>query len=921
MRTVYVVPHCHWDREWYQPQELFRWRLVRMIDELLDHMERCPDFRCFNLDGQSIVVADYLALRPENEGRLRALVASGRVTIGPWWVQPDEFLPSAESHIRNLQRGVRYAERLSDCARVGHCADQFGHVAQLPQIMRQFGLTSACLWRGVPDSIPGWSFWWESPDGSRLPVLYLRNSYSNGWRLPEDVDGLLARAGREERDRRDNEPVLLMNGTDHSRMEKHVPAALAQAAGRGYDFCLATLAEYEAAMVEAGFDATVHRGELRSPDRSNILAGVLSARLNLKQRDFAVSSLLERCAEPLELLAFLHGGSDRRAALRRAWDLLLENAPHDSICGCSVDQVHREMLPRYDRAEQLAGQVAREAVAEMAPRFALPPEGGLLIFRPIAGAPVPVACHVPARWSATQVQLPSGDRVPCALGPAAEDETLSDEDLSPAEILARVEFVREGLYDGRRVQAIRWQLRHRRLGVDIVVGDGIASFDDGPAREALRAVVCDGLADAARLRVILEGTRTLRLSLPAADSVGLVLVRPDSGEVETVRSDIAADKDRIGNRFFEVRFRRGRLQVHDWQNGIDVENANVFVDEGDRGDEYNADILPDAVLEPASAELLEVSGDGVSATLRYLTLLDVPQGLRRDRKARRRRRDLLPIVTEVTLWSGVPRVDFRVVVENTVQDHRLRVLFPLPFAAASVWTENQFHVAERSITPPPWNGVSMEQPPVTFPQKTFAACEAEEIGLAVLNRGLPEGEVVRDTGGRQALALTLLRCVGWLSRTDLTSRRGGAGPAMATPEAQLPGPHIFDYALTTYRGGWQAAGVLPLAHAFAHPSLAFPASSAGGDEVALPLVRVTPPTAMTSALHRSDVDGAPLIRVWNASEEATEAIVQVLAAGEGAGLVDLLDRHAGNVDDATTEGWRFPLRPWEIATVRFGRRG
>src|SRR5687768_8442174 len=383
-RTVYVVPHCHWDREWYQPHELFRWRLVQMIDELLDHMESHPEYRCFNLDGQSIVIDDYLALRPENEGRLRALIEAGRIVIGPWWVQPDEFLPSGESHIRSFQRGIRFAERLGGSLRVGHCADQFGHIAQMPQLMKQLGLTSACLWRGVSDAIPGWSFWWEAPDGTRLPVLYLRNSYSSGWRLPSDPDDLLERVRRQERELAEGLPAVLMNGTDHSRMEPHVPAALDAAKDRGYEFKLATLGEYEAAVLAAGIDEVVHEGEMRSPDRSNVLVGVLSARMNIKQRDFQVSGALEKYAEPLELLSYLHRGPDGTPALRHAWRTLLENSPHDSICGCSVDQTHTEMFPRYDRAEQLALQVAKESLWHVAGRVEVPAPGGLAVFRPVA---------------------------------------------------------------------------------------------------------------------------------------------------------------------------------------------------------------------------------------------------------------------------------------------------------------------------------------------------------------------------------------------------------------------------------------------------------------------------------------------------------------------------------------------------------
>ena len=415
-RTVYVVPHCHWDREWYQPHELFRWRLVQMIDELLDHMEAHPEFRCFNLDGQSIVIDDYLELRPENEGRLRSLIQQGRIVIGPWWVQPDEFLPSGESHIRSFQKGIRFAERLGGSLRIGHCADQFGHIAQMPQLMAGLGLTSACLWRGVPDSVPGWSFHWESPDGTRIPVLYLRNSYSSGWRLPTDPVELIERVRRQERDRRPDEPALLMNGTDHSRIERTVPQALAAAAGRGYDFQIVTLAEYERAQFAAGIDDHVHHGELRSPDNSNVLVGVLSARMNIKQRDFRVAAQIERYAEPLELLSWLHDGPDASPALRQAWRLQLENSPHDSICGCSVDQTHREMLPRYDRAEQLARQVSRESMAHLVKRLDVPAPGGLAVFRPVPHAAAVLECEVPADWlGTTALRRPDGTAILCTV--------------------------------------------------------------------------------------------------------------------------------------------------------------------------------------------------------------------------------------------------------------------------------------------------------------------------------------------------------------------------------------------------------------------------------------------------------------------------------------------------------------------------
>lgn len=921
-RTVYVVPHCHWDREWYQPHELFRWRLVQMIDELLDHMEAHPEYRCFNLDGQSIVIDDYLELRPENEGRLRAFIESGRIVIGPWWVQPDEFLPSGESHIRSFQKGIRFAERLGGSLKVGHCADQFGHIAQMPQLMAQLGLTSACLWRGVPDAIPGWSFWWEAPDGTRLPVLYLRNSYSSGWRLPNDPDDLLERTRRQEKELRDGLPAVLMNGTDHSRMEPHVPAALERARDRGYDFRMATLAEYERALLAAGVDEVTHHGELRSPDRSNVLVGVLSARMNIKQRDFEVSGALEKYAEPLELLAYLHHGPDGSPALRHAWRLLLENSPHDSICGCSVDQTHREMFPRYDRAEQLARQIARESIAHMIRNAEVPAGGALAVYRPVPGAAAILEADVPLDWASfDRLRLPDGTPVPYFLDidGATGGEDFVHEQVTPRGAHRHLDFLREQRYENHAIEAMEWELDGRHLRVTTTVGQDITVVDEETVREEVRQVAANNLADTAEVTVRRSVRARLKAVLPASDTVGVQILTPHDSGADDETPGLPSRG--IANEYYEVRLRKGKLVIRDWQHGIDIVNANAFASEGDRGDEYNADILPDAVIAPVAAEVVERTANRVSSTLKYVTLLQVPAGLNRKR-AQRKTKDtvVLPIVTEVTLWNGLPRVDFRVTVENGARDHRLRALFPLPFHVEHAITENQFHVAARPLAVPPWNGVSNEQPPTTFPQKTFAAFEADGSGLAVFNKGLQEGEVVRDRRGRQAYALTLLRCVGWLSRPDLVSRRGGAGPTIATEDSQMQGRHTFEYSLTSYRGTWREAGVQALAHGFCYAPLAFGTNehegSLGPD---MPLATFAAPGVVPSAMHRSDEDGAPIVRVYNASGPDVTATVAVPAASGSAGLVDLMDRRTGEVESQEGE-WLVPLREWQIASLRFGRR-
>jgi alpha-mannosidase len=307
---LFIIPHTHWDREWYEPFQRFRMRLVRLMDKLLDILDRDPNFPYFMLDGQTVVLEDYLEVRPEQETKLRRYIREGRLLVGPWYVLPDEFLVSPEALIRNLLRGIRIASDFGAVMRIGYVPDPFGHIDQLPQILRGFDIDMAVLRRGLADEPT--EFWWESPDGTRVLMEYLRDGYDNAAWLPADEDNFVA-AIECIRDALAPHAIthnlLLMNGTDHMEPRADLPRLIAAANARLTDSTLihSTLPQFVEA-VRAELDESkliTVRGELRSPKRHHLLPGVLSTRLGIKQRNAACQTLLEKWTEPFAAIATL----------------------------------------------------------------------------------------------------------------------------------------------------------------------------------------------------------------------------------------------------------------------------------------------------------------------------------------------------------------------------------------------------------------------------------------------------------------------------------------------------------------------------------------------------------------------------------------------------------------------------------------
>ncbi len=815
---AFWVSHAHWDREWYRTFQAFRARLVDAVDALLDLCAADPDYR-FLLDGQTVAIEDYLALRPQREAELRGLVETGRVTIGPWYVQPDSLLPAGESHVRNLLEGRRTGDAFGGASRIGYTPDSFGHPAQLPQILAGFGLRAFIYWRGHGDEqtvLPP-EYHWQAPDGSAVLACHLRQGYFNAASDARSDAGetaaAIAKRALELATLTRSGAILLLNGFDHAPPEARA-ADLARrvASATGFAVERALLEDFAAAVLASDAERPTHRGELVGARAAPLLFGVWSTRSWIKLANRAAERELLGWAEPWAAIGAAVGAPDERPALRSAWRELLANHAHDSICGCSRDEVHEQMRGRFDTARELAGETARrslERVAGLAPlrRGSWSDELELAVFNP--------SPHVRT------------DRVRFAIDP------------HPFMIPAA------------RPQDVLHPAMLREAGVGSYEADGAvvrASAASAPGRLCLLPDRVPSDLELVVRDVPAFGWKRVRVRhRAAAQPSEIALVEPGSAQAEisvpgtrvAVRRDGSVDLELGGRRY------AGLFAVEDL---------------GDRGDSYDFDPVGESDVTVQSFRVECERHPAGIARLRIERTLSVPARLTTDRRARSADRCALRLDTELCLAEGVPRIDVELRLVNTAQDHRLRLLFPLGGEVARFAAATTFDVAQR--TP----GASadagwVQRAPATFAHQGWI----HAAGLTLVAPGLPEAEVIPAPGGA-VLALTLVRAVGYLSRSDLASRPMLAGPGTFVPGAQCQGSLRARLSLF--------AGLDPAAAQDAEWGLR--AVEAGSPVDALwpegaPLLTLAPRALLLSALKPAADGEGIVLRVLNPTPEPVDA--------------------------------------------------
>jgi len=964
-----IISETHWDRAWYHTFEEFRLNLVDLVDKLLNILDTDPNFEHFTFDGQTVVLEDYLAVRPDQESRLRSFIQNDRISIGPWYILPDEYLVSGEVLIRNLLTGKRIANEYGTPMDVGYTPDPFGHVSQLPQILAGFGYDSAIFARGAGDEVDdlGSEFIWNAPEGTSVHTHWLPLSYGNIANLPEDIDdavSMITEVIHELKDWSNIDTVLLMNGSDHLEPQAHLPEVVARYnESHEGKVKIGTLPEFMALVKKHADEFQSVSGEFRQSKYQNLLSGVYSTRIYLKQENERLQRKMERLVEPMASLAYLLGKKYPVEKIQLAWKYLLKCHPHDDICGCSIDEVHEDMMQRFRWTDEIADSLIADSW-ERIKEWHADSSHSLVLFNPVPYARREVVtCSIPLsnlRFAELgDIQLYDPGLQPESSLEAAKNEVhiafvrQQGFDMNPTstrEISLNEDTVTEFEFDFSNLIAFFPGMEHivgeiptiyrirvnseneiievwgRKPTAESLMEGGIKLSDEKGNSIPLQSLGTH-LEPNTDSTLVQDEHEVIRIAA-LIDTGGLSTCSLKLGLEEEdvsykIEGEVQAGENWLENNLVRIVVaENGTISLLDKRTKEVYDGLLEFEDSEDIGDEY--DYCPASnhktVHSRNTLRSVEVIHEGpILGQLRMTGEFSLPSSADQKRRGRVESTVVCPYTIELTMKADSPRIETRILFENNAEDHRLRILFPTGTEAETCHADSAFDVIKRPIHHEAHE--DWYQPmPATYPLRSFVSMNSGKRGLTVATKGLLEFEIMKEQGG--TVALTLLRCVGWLSRIGMKTRSDTAGPVMRTPGAQCPGLHEFEFSIIPHEGDWLEANVQTEVENYLLPVLAeygAPIDTAQNEE-RNNFVKVHPEPVKISGIKKAEDDDGLIVRVWNCGSEKHSSTLEFGFPIIEATTVNLAEEMNGGrieVENGTVVHFDIPAKRIRTFLVRF----
>lgn len=722
--TFHVISNTHWDREWYLCHEKFLVRLVELMDRLVDILEIKPDYR-FITDGQFALVEDYINAKPENKSRIKKLVESGQLLVGPWYTQPLENIVGGEALIRNLQKGIKLSEDLGRAMRFSYEIDEFGHTSQLPQILAGFDINGVMAWRGVPKNCKSY-FKWIGPDGTKVDFFNSNAGYGEATSLPdcpddftEIIDGIehkrqgLINHVNTIRDLRiavsDSSNMLWLNGIDHSWAQEDILEIIEKIRVLFPDFNIkqSTPEEYAESVIEdlkfKGISPPEANGELMYTYEP-VLESVNAFHPRQKRRHYETEKLLVRQTEPLCAISMLLGAKHPDWALERAWNNVLENHAHDSLGCCSVDEVYEQVMARYGASISLCEQINENSLRYI--MSCSDEEPSLWIFNlsesKLYGS-VKAEFDIPVGFGGENIKLVTVD------GRNVEMAVIS------SEILGDVR------YNPRLGHPVWGKVAHFKAIIDI--GD-LKAFS------------------AKRFRII--------------------KIEPNNYTKNCNKNYFFKQTNVLENNYLKITINQnGTFDIYDKITNHNYPNQMLLTDDGESGHCY-VHIEPEndcRVFNSSGckASVCSLYDTPLGAAAEITVIMNIPEGISDDRKRRSSHSKDIVIKYILSIEKQSRNVELKITINNTCKNHRLRALFPTYISEAEFSESGQAFDEVKRLIKTPDNDCQFEMPYATHPMQDYCAIKGNTCGLGIAARGIYEYECIDDN--TKALALTLLRSI------------------------------------------------------------------------------------------------------------------------------------------------------------------
>lgn len=848
-RKIHVIPHSHWDREWYFTTSRSKVYLMKDLGDVLNTLENDPEFKYFMVDAQGSLLDDYIKWRPQDKERISKLVNDGRLVIGPWYTQTDQLVISGESIVRNMYYGMKRCESFGKYMNVGYVPDSFGQSGNMPQIYRQFGIEDTLFWRGVSDDmVKHTDYNWRGDDGSVVFTTQIPFGYYIGGNIPEEPEEneefwqkeCLEKAGGRSATRH----IYFPNGFDQAPVRTNLPQLVKERNEKDpeNEYVISCIEDYIKDVKSENPELEEVQGELVIAKHMRIHKSIFSSRSDLKVMNTQIQNYVTNVMEPLLTISYNLGNEYPHEAVAEIWKLLFENAAHDSIGSCISDTANEDVYVRYKQARDIAVNL--------------------------------VELH--SRLIATNVKN-DADMTFTAINtlPQKRKDTVIVKTYVPGGKFAIID---------EKGNDVDYTIIKSRDLTDYVLSQTI-------------------MLDSSRKFYVPDQVLEVTMAIKANDVPALGYVQYSIDTQKDSHKE-TADKKVLENKYYTIEVEEnGSLTIVDKANNVTYKNQGILVENGDDGDSFNYS-PPRKDMEVFSNEskcTVKISGSDIYDQAEIHFDMVVPADL--DERAEGKVSVTMLVDMTVALRKDSKVIDFNVKVDNKGLSHRLCVLFDSQIVSAFNYADQQFGLIKRPNYYEKEMKLYMEsmnnktekkagiqelanwandqstwqEPPISIePTQSYVSLTDGKTGIAVIPQGVREYEVLDDS----KIRLTLFRTYGFMGKENLIYRPGRASGEriIETPAAQLLKEMEFNFGFTSYAGDINDSDIDTLAKQyntnlevytyaeFLNGRLIFSQREIEGQNAKIHSLFETEGNLVVSAVKKAEEDDGYIIRLYNGKD-------------------------------------------------------